>query len=159
MNQPPNTPQQLPDSTQQRGQRPPEWALEPVTAWIYLAAVIILAFTPIFPLNWVMAIIAAIFTYQDRKIHGRPTFWWTAAVLVFGAFAYVFFVYKRPKGTIVYPPNAVISQQARVVQGRAPLQQSPAGPNAAEPGWYSDPKAETRLRYWNGSKWTDHTAD
>jgi uncharacterized RDD family membrane protein YckC len=25
--------------------------------------------------------------------------------------------------------------------------------------WYPDPKGEKRLRYWDGSEWTDHTAD
>lgn len=140
---------------QQPAQPPPGWTLEPVTAWVYLVLAIALAFTPAFPVNWLLGLVAAFFTYQDRKAHGFPAFWWTAAVVVFGAFAYVFFVYKRPKGTIVYPPNAVVSQQARVIHGRLPLTE---GSTAAEPGWYSDPKSETRLRYWNGSHWTDHTA-
>jgi hypothetical protein len=25
--------------------------------------------------------------------------------------------------------------------------------------WYPDPRGEKRLRYWDGSQWTDHTAD
>lgn len=25
--------------------------------------------------------------------------------------------------------------------------------------WYPDPKGEKRLRYWDGDRWTDHTAD
>ena len=25
--------------------------------------------------------------------------------------------------------------------------------------WYPDPKAEKRLRYWDGSAWTEHVAD
>lgn len=29
----------------------------------------------------------------------------------------------------------------------------------AEEGWYADPQDETRLRYWNGVEWTEHTHD
>lgn len=31
-----------------------------------------------------------------------------------------------------------------------------SGPPAA---WYPDPQGEKRLRYWNGGRWSDHTAD
>jgi hypothetical protein len=38
-----------------------------------------------------------------------------------------------------------------------------AAPPAAAPAqpadWYPDPRGEKRLRYWDGSQWTDHTAD
>jgi hypothetical protein len=29
----------------------------------------------------------------------------------------------------------------------------------AKADWYPDPRGEKRLRYWDGSQWTDHTAD
>ncbi len=38
------------------------------------------------------------------------------------------------------------------------------GPSSPEPttlppaGWYDDPRDEARLRYWDGTTWTDHTA-
>jgi hypothetical protein len=35
----------------------------------------------------------------------------------------------------------------------------PAGGAAAKADWYPDPRGEKRLRYWDGSQWTDHTAD
>jgi hypothetical protein len=35
----------------------------------------------------------------------------------------------------------------------------PAGGGAAKADWYPDPRGEKRLRYWDGSQWTDHTAD
>ncbi len=38
----------------------------------------------------------------------------------------------------------------------------PADPRTATAsppeGWYADPAGEARLRWWNGSAWTDHTA-
>jgi hypothetical protein len=40
----------------------------------------------------------------------------------------------------------------------APQAASPA-PAAVKADWYPDPRGEKRLRYWDGSAWTDHTAD
>jgi uncharacterized RDD family membrane protein YckC len=36
---------------------------------------------------------------------------------------------------------------------------APAAAASPPPDWYPDPKGESRLRYWDGSGWTDHTAD
>lgn len=140
------------------GSRPPEWALQPPVAWVYLVAVIILAFTPAFPLNWLLGIAAAVFTYQDRKAHGFPTFWWTAAVVVFGAFAYVFYVHRRPRPAVVYPPQAAMTQHARMARGLPPGGVLSQAPTSAPAGWYADPTGEARVRYWDGGTWTDHTA-
>lgn len=136
---------------------PPEWALEPLAAWIYLALVIALAFTPLFALNLVFAIIAAVFTHQDRKAHGLPTFGWTAGVVVFGPLAYIFYVYKRPRAPVVFTPQAAVSQRGRPIEGRQPLPSGSTPPSATPiPDWYPDPTGEARLRYWDGSKWTTH---
>jgi hypothetical protein len=35
----------------------------------------------------------------------------------------------------------------------------PDAPEGAKADWYPDPRGEKRLRYWDGSQWTDHTAD
>jgi hypothetical protein len=35
----------------------------------------------------------------------------------------------------------------------------PAAPTAIKPDWYPDPRGEKRLRYHDGTHWTDHTAD
>jgi hypothetical protein len=35
----------------------------------------------------------------------------------------------------------------------------PAAPPTVAPDWYPDPRGEKRLRYWDGTQWTDHTAD
>jgi hypothetical protein len=53
--------------------------------------------------------------------------------------------------------------------GGAPVAQpapAPAATGLAPPSapgqpadWYPDPKGEKRLRYWDGSQWTDHVAD
>jgi uncharacterized protein DUF2510 len=49
-------------------------------------------------------------------------------------------------------------------QAAPPAQQpqvaQPAQPSGGQPAdWYPDPRGEKRLRYWDGSQWTDHTAD
>ena len=42
----------------------------------------------------------------------------------------------------------------------APAAAAPAAPAGGQPAdWYPDPRGEKRLRYWDGSAWTDHTAD
>ena len=36
---------------------------------------------------------------------------------------------------------------------------SPSPPAAvAPPDWYADPYRQARLRYWDGARWTEHTA-
>jgi uncharacterized RDD family membrane protein YckC len=34
----------------------------------------------------------------------------------------------------------------------------PAPPPAQPAGWYADPSGQARLRYWDGSAWTEHTS-
>ncbi|HWH44387.1 MAG TPA: DUF4282 domain-containing protein [Thermoleophilaceae bacterium] len=34
-----------------------------------------------------------------------------------------------------------------------------AGGQPGEPGWHPDPQGKARLRYWDGSAWTEHTSD
>jgi len=124
---------------QQQQQQPPAWALQPATAWIYLVVAIALALSPVYYFGFILAIVAAVFTYQDRKAHGYPAFWWTLAVVIFGALAYLFYVYKRPRGAA-----AVQSPQAVAAAPSTPAD------------WYPDPRGEARLRYWDGANWTDH---
>jgi hypothetical protein len=33
-----------------------------------------------------------------------------------------------------------------------------ADSSKASAGWYVDPKHEATYRYWDGARWTDHTA-
>jgi hypothetical protein len=49
------------------------------------------------------------------------------------------------------PPVGVGAQPAAI----APPPPQTAGP---PPGWYTDPQGEARVRYWDGSVWTEHTA-
>jgi len=63
------------------------------------------------------------------------------------------------------PPPMV--QQTAPTQPVAPAQPvvpaqpvTPAQPAAAVPaGWHPDPWGQRRLRYWDGTQWTGHTAD
>jgi hypothetical protein len=125
---------------------PPAWLFEPVTAWLYIVLTIGLGLSPLFPLNWVIAIPVAVFVYQDLKNRGLPTTGWVILVLIFGAFALIFYNYRRkalerPIVTTVRAPVTVIS-----------------GAPAAPPAWYPDPHGQARLRYWDGEQWTNHTS-
>jgi hypothetical protein len=67
----------------------------------------------------------------------------------------------QPGGYAQPPAAAQPAQPAQPVapppaQSAAPAQPA-AGGQAAD--WYPDPRGEKRLRYWDGSQWTDHTAD
>ena len=33
------------------------------------------------------------------------------------------------------------------------------GPAQSPPGWHPDPHGQARLRWWDGSQWTQHTQD
>ena len=82
-------------------------------------------------------------------------------MLAFGAFAYVFFIYRRPKPAVIYSPSAAVSQQARMARGLPPDRLAAHQANAAQnprAGWYPDPTGEARVRYWDGVRWTDNTA-
>ena len=42
---------------------------------------------------------------------------------------------------------------------QAPASSAPAAGGGQAPGWYPDPQGQKRLRYWDGSAWTEHTSD
>jgi len=142
----------------ERRAAPPDWVLEPAAAWAYLAIAVVLAFTPVFPAVFLLGVLATVFTYQDRRAHGFPTFWWTVGVFFLGPLAYLAFVYRRPRNPIVYSPDEAISQQSRLVRGLSPQSSLPAQDSSASADWYPDPRGEARLRYWDGAAWTDNTS-
>lgn len=53
------------------------------------------------------------------------------------------------------PASTAPATPPAVVQPATPV---PA-PGAPAADWYADPSGKKRLRYWDGSAWTDHTAD
>ena len=34
-----------------------------------------------------------------------------------------------------------------------------AVPGVAPPGWHADPSGQSQLRWWDGTRWSDHTSD
>jgi hypothetical protein len=58
------------------------------------------------------------------------------------------------------PPPAAAPQATSVGQVQPPPQPAaPPPPAGGAADWYPDPTGQKRLRYWDGSQWTDHTAD
>lgn len=68
-------------------------------------------------------------------------------------------------GYAPHPGPAATPVGGAPLGGAAPAAAAPAAaqPQAAgaavKADWYPDPRGEKRLRYWDGSQWTDHTAD
>ena len=52
-------------------------------------------------------------------------------------------------------PQAYTASTVAVPTG-APV---PGAPPTSPPAWHPDPHGQHRLRYWDGSTWTDHTWD
>jgi hypothetical protein len=69
----------------------------------------------------------------------------------------------QPQATT--PPAAAAPEATPAAEPRAPTPAPtpPQSVDAPPPGgaadWYPDPRGEKRLRYWDGSQWTHHTAD
>jgi hypothetical protein len=61
----------------------------------------------------------------------------------------------QPQQQAYTPPAGGAAPAAAPAAQSAPA----AGGGAAKADWYPDPRGEKRLRYWDGSQWTDHTAD
>ncbi len=59
--------------------------------------------------------------------------------------------------------NAVVKKldplSVRVLAPGEAAESSAEGAESTPADWYSDPKGTARLRYWDGSQWTDHVAD
>lgn len=60
----------------------------------------------------------------------------------------------QPQG-FAQPPQAQPAQPA----GGPPQQQAAPQGGQAKADWYPDPRGEKRLRYYDGTQWTEHTAD
>jgi hypothetical protein len=58
-------------------------------------------------------------------------------------------------------PAAEPQQPATAPQPAATPASEPAAAESSgpAPGWYPDPQGQKRLRYWDGSRWTEQTAD
>jgi hypothetical protein len=68
--------------------------------------------------------------------------------------------YAAPPPVQQAPPPAAGPQATTVGQVQPPPQPAaPPPPAGGAADWYPDPTGQKRLRYWDGSQWTDHTAD
>jgi 5-methylcytosine-specific restriction endonuclease McrA len=68
---------------------------------------------------------------------------------------------NREKGGSLVEPRTGRRVEPRQAGGAPPPPPPPADSGALPPpppGWHRDPTNEARLRYWDGSQWTDHTA-
>ena len=133
--------------------RVPSWAFQPWVAWVYLALVTALLFTPLWRANFLLYVVSAVFTYRDRKARAVPAFWWTFGVVCLGPYVYIFYVYRRRRHGAKGEHRRLLNASSNVMA--AP----PSLPDAARSsGWYPDPQRDHAQRYWDGSAWTEHRA-
>jgi hypothetical protein len=59
-----------------------------------------------------------------------------------------------PTPVVESTPEAPAPPPPSEAEPRAP---EPAAAAAPAPGWYADPTGGSRLRYWDGQSWTEHT--
>jgi hypothetical protein len=64
-----------------------------------------------------------------------------------------------PAGGYSQPPTGGGAPAATQAAPAAGVDEPPAGGGGQAADWYPDPRGEKRLRYWDGTQWTDHTAD
>jgi uncharacterized RDD family membrane protein YckC len=57
------------------------------------------------------------------------------------------------------PPREPAPAQQAAPPPQRPTPPAPEPASAPKADWYPDPKREKRLRYWDGSRWTEQTAD
>jgi hypothetical protein len=97
------------------------------------------------------------------KLAAQEKVLWIVLVVVVNVFAIVSFIYwysVRPK--LIAVENAAKGGQfgpgVMTAGGWAPgVPPPPAAPTGVPPGWFADPEG-TGLRYWDGYRWTEHTA-
>jgi len=102
-------------ATQTPDQMPQDWrdqAVEPFVAWFYLVFNLGFYATGLWPASLALGVAAAVLAYNERRKYGLPAVWWTIAILVFGPLAFLFFVYKRSRPAVAYPPAVPPSDAA-----------------------------------------------
>jgi hypothetical protein len=85
-----------------------EGLIRPRIAWAYFVVNLVLVLF-LWPVAILLALVAAVITYRERRELGFPAIWWALAVFVFGPVAFLVFVYKRSRPTVAYPPDAAPS--------------------------------------------------
>jgi hypothetical protein len=81
---------------------------------------------------------------------------WIVALPLIAAVAYYFMVFKQVKRSTVQRAGA-----AGAAGDAASRQQAPDAPAVASvpAAWHPDPIGRHELRYWDGSRWSQHVSD
>ncbi|QEC47848.1 DUF2510 domain-containing protein [Baekduia soli] len=91
---------------------------------------------------WLAIVVAVFYDANGRAWHGWTSAgFWGAMAFLFSVFAVPFYLLARARSSRVAPVEA------------------PSGHTVVGPGWLPDPHGQHRLRYWDGARWTNETAD
>jgi hypothetical protein len=70
------------------------------------------------------------------------------------------YIWRHKKPAKVSPPVVTPGHANTAQQPVPPIPPPfPADAEMVAPDWYADPRGEKRLRYFDGSQWTEHTSD
>jgi hypothetical protein len=122
---------------------PPAWIFQLWVGWVYFAAAIGLAFTPVWPLSLVLILVFALQVYEDCRARGFSSFWWPTFAVNLGPPVFLAYVANRSENSKQKSGQGPPTPAEFQVTGHLP----PAG-------WYPDPLGENATRWWDGQRWT-----
>lgn len=143
-----------------------------LAAWLIAAIGVAVAADPyLYPYLLVWTIVLVLPAWIISRTLGQTQHRHIAAVVsaqeAMGGTVLTVMDHKNERHDIVTTPHiaqaiAAVASSTTSGQGStssAPGTPPPLPPTDARPAdWYTDPEGKARLRYWDGSQWTDHTA-
>jgi ABC-type transport system involved in multi-copper enzyme maturation permease subunit len=86
----------------------------------------------------------------SRKGHSFGLFW---------LFGFLCWLPAIITAAVISPKVSPVQYYGRQQYNTGPSWQSaPPQPAGPPPGWYPDPQQDGRQRYWDGTRWTEHTS-
>ena len=92
----------------------------------------------------------------SRDKFATSTWQWVLGMLLLWIVALPVYLAKRGTAPLKSGEDLHLAEPATSSSPVPPPPPPVGGPPAS---WYPDPYGETRLRYWDGARWTEHTAE